>query len=418
MCKLRHNTSHNIIFRVNYWLKLKINTISLIIVLLASMHLTVTAKGLYDTTVQPAAYQPTDYLPLLKNKRIALVINQTSDIKGKTLLDVLIDNKIDVRRVFVPEHGFRGTEDAGAKINNSIDSTTGLPVVSLYGSNKKPKQEQLTDIDVLVYDLQDVGVRFYTYISTLEYCMEACAEGRKELIILDRPNPNGFYVDGPVLEKQHKSFVGMQSIPIVYGMTAGEYATMLKGENWITNSEKLKMEVVKCHNYTHAKLYKLPIPPSPNLQTMEAVYAYPSLCLFEGTVISVGRGTDKPFRQFGCPEFVGKYTYEFIPVSTLGAKKPPYENQKCYGAMVAENETTILKTIDKEIQLKWLIDGYKNYPNQEKYFNSFFTKLAGNKSLEINIKNGWSEKRIKDSWKLPIKKFKETRKKYLLYPEK
>ena len=385
--------------------------------LLTGHQLKATPKGLYDTSVQPAAYHPNDYLPLMKNKRVALVVNQTSEIHGKSLLDVLLDHKINVKRIFVPEHGFRGTEDAGATIKNSTDSATGLPVVSLYGSNKKPKQEQLTDIDVLVYDLQDVGVRFYTYISTLEYCMEACAEGGKELVILDRPNPNGFYVDGPVLEKEHKSFVGMQSIPIVYGMTAGEYATMLKGEKWTTDAERLKMEVVKCHNYTHNKRYKLPVPPSPNLQTMEAVYAYPSLCLFEGTVVSVGRGTNKPFRLYGCPEFEGKYNYEFVPVSGAGAKKPPFENQKCYGELVAETEEEILKTIDNELQLKWVINGYKNYPNQSKYFNPFFTKLAGNKSLEVSIKKGWSEKKIKNSWKTSIKDFKVTRNKYLLYPE-
>lgn len=385
--------------------------------LLAGHQLKASPKGLYDTSVQPAAYHPTDYLPALKNKRVALVINQTSEVHGKSLLDVLLDHKINVKRIFVPEHGFRGTEDAGATIKNSTDSSTGLPVVSLYGSNKKPKQEQLTEIDILVYDLQDVGVRFYTYISTLEYCMEACAEGGKELLILDRPNPNGFYVDGPVLEKEHKSFVGMQSIPVVYGMTVGEYATMLKGEKWTTGADKLKMEVIKCHNYTHSKHYKLPVPPSPNLQTMEAVYAYPSLCLFEGTVVSVGRGTNKPFRQYGCPEFEGKYKHEFVPVSGAGAKKPPFENRKCYGELVAETEEEILKTIDNELQLKWVINGYKNYPNQSKYFNLFFTKLAGNKSLEANIKKGWSEKKIKNTWKTSIKMFKEIRKKHLLYPE-
>lgn len=354
---------------------------------------------------------------MMKDKRVALVINQTSEVHGKSLLDVLLDNKIDVKRIFVPEHGFRGTEDAGANIKSSVDSTTGLPVISLYGSNKKPKPEQLSDIDVLVYDLQDVGVRFYTYISTLEYCMEACAEIGKELIILDRPNPNGFYVDGPVLEKEHKSFVGMQCIPVVYGMTAGEYANMLKGENWITNADKLKLTIAKCRNYTHSKLYKLPVAPSPNLKTMEAVYAYPSLCLFEGTLISVGRGTDMPFRQYGCPEYRGVYSHEFTPVSSAGAKNPPYENQKCYGELVAATETDILKTINNELQLKWVIEGYKNHPNQSKYFNSFFTKLAGNKSLEADIKKGWSEKRIKNRWKEPIKNFKVTRKKYLLYPE-
>lgn len=397
---------------------MKINRLIVFFILWASNQVNATPKGLYDTAVQPAAYHPNDYLPMLKNKRVALVINQTSEIHGKSLLDVLIDNKIDVKRVFVPEHGFRGTEDAGATIKNSIDSATGLPVVSLYGGNKKPKKEQLTDIDILVYDLQDVGVRFYTYISTLEYCMEACAENGKELMVLDRPNPNGFYIAGPVLEKAHKSFVGMQSIPIVYGMTTGEYAKMLQGESWIATANKLIMHVIKCHNYTHAKLYKLPVPPSPNLQTMEAVYAYPSLCLFEGTVVSVGRGTDKPFRVYGCPEFEGKYVYEFVPMSRTGAKKPPFENQKCYGELVAKTEEEILKTVDNDLQLKWIINGYKNYHNRSQYFNSFFTKLAGNTSLEGSIKKGWSEKKIKNSWKTSIREFKEVRKKYLLYPEK
>jgi len=375
------------------------------------------SRATNDAAILPAAALPDKYIPQLKNKRVALVINQTSEVNGKSTLDIMLQQGINIKKIFVPEHGFRGNEDAGTHIANETDSATGLPVISLYGNNKKPRAEQLADIDVLVYDLQDVGARFYTYISTMEYCMEACAETGKQFMVLDRPNPNGFYIDGPVLEKEHGSFVGMQPIPIVYGMTAGEYAKMLVGEKWVAGAASLDLAVIPCGNYNHKKKYKLPVAPSPNLRTMEAVYAYPSLCLFEGTVISMGRGTDKPFRQYGCPEFEGKYKYSFTPQSGPGAKKPPYENKRCYGELVTDNEQNILNAINKRIQLKWLLQAYSNYPDKEKFFTAFFTKLAGTATLAEQIKDNTSEQMIRRSWEDGIRAFKKTRKKYLLYPD-
>jgi uncharacterized protein YbbC (DUF1343 family) len=371
----------------------------------------------YDTTIQPGAARPNQYVPLLKGKRVAVIVNQTSKIGAELLPDLLLKNKIDVKKIFVPEHGFRGTADAGAKIDNSVDSATGLPVVSLYGKHKKPTPEDLADIDIMVYDLQDVGVRFYTYISTLEYCMEACAENHKSFLILDRPNPNGFYVDGPVLAPENKSFVGMQQIPIVYGMTAGEYATMLQGERWFNSASQLQLQVIKCANYTHSKRYKLPVAPSPNLRTMAAIYAYPSLCLFEGTPISVGRGTDFPFQQYGCPDFKGAFDYSFTPRSMAGAKDPPYENQVCYGELAGKDEQDVLQKTGGAFYLGWLIKAYNAYPAKDKFFNGFFLKLYGTAKGQEQIKAGMTEAMIRDGWKDDLVKFKQVRKKYLLYKE-
>ncbi len=371
----------------------------------------------YDTTIKAAASQPDKYVSLLQHKRVGLVINQTSMVGDASLLDVLLAKQVNVTKIFVPEHGFRGREDAGAKVDNSVDSATGLPVVSLYGKHKKPTADDLKDIDVLVYDLQDVGVRFYTYISTLEYCMEACAENGKQFIVLDRPNPNGFYVDGPVLETENKSFVGMQAIPIVYGMTAGEYAKMLVGEKWFNKASDLNLSVIKCINYTHRKKYKLPVAPSPNLKTMAAVYAYPSLCLFEGTIVSVGRGTSMPFQQYGCPEFDGKYAYSFMPQSMVGAKSPPYENKICYGEVVGKDETEVLQKVSNSFRLSWLVRAYNAYPAKDKFFNSFFVKLCGTAKLQEDIKGGRSEAAIKKTWQKDIDAFNKTRKKYLLYDD-
>ncbi|MBX2906394.1 MAG: DUF1343 domain-containing protein [Taibaiella sp.] len=364
---------------------------------------------------QPAAETPSGYLQMLAGKRVAVVVNQTSTTQGTLLPDLLLSKGINLRKIFVPEHGFRGTEDAGAHIENGSDKSTGLPVISLYGKNKKPTEGQLADIDILVYDLQDVGVRFYTYISTMEYCMEACAAHGKKFLVLDRPNPNGFYVDGPILEQKHSSFVGMQAVPIVYGMTAGEYAQMLKGEKWIDGAESLDLEVIKCTNYDHRSKYKLPVPPSPNLKTMEAIYAYPSLCLFEGTVISMGRGTDMPFRQYGCPEFSGKFRYTFTPHSMQGAAKPPYEGKQCYGELVAGTEKEILQELGGKLRLHWLIKAFKQYPTKAKFFTSFFTSLAGTETLRQQIEAGKSEKEIRDSWQPALDNFNKVRKKYLLY---
>lgn len=320
-------------------------------------------------------------------------------------------------KIFVPEHGFRGKEDAGAKVENATDSATGLPIISLYGKHKKPLPENLAGVDMVVYDLQDVGVRFYTYISTLEYVMEACAENGRRLVVLDRPNPNGFYVDGPVLEEENKSFVGMQPVPVVYGMTCGEYAKMLQGEGWFSHAADLKLEVVPCKNYKHHKMYALPVAPSPNLRNAASVLAYPSLCLFEGTPVSVGRGTGLPFQQYGCPEFEGKYDYSFVPQSVEGAKNPPYEGKRCYGEIIGATPEEVMKKAGGKFCLSWLIKAYNNYPSKEKFFTTFFAKLAGTKRLEEQIKNGESEAAIRASWEKDIDAFRKIRSKYLIYGE-
>jgi uncharacterized protein YbbC (DUF1343 family) len=358
-----------------------------------------------------------EYLPLLKNKRVALIVNQTSEVNGVLLPDTLLKHKVNIVKVFSPEHGFRGLADAGAKVNSSVDEKTGLPLISLYGNNKKPSAEQLKDVDVLVYDLQDVGVRFYTYISTLQYAMEACAAYNIPLIILDRPNPLGFMVDGPILEKQHQSFVGMQAIPVVYGMTPGEYAKMLVGEKWLSTKSALKLTVIPCSNYTHKSLYNLPVAPSPNLKNMTAIYLYPSLCFFEGTPISLGRGTTQPFQQFGHPSFNGKYGYSFKPISMTGASDPPLKNQTCYGMLITDNADSALAIARKGLQLQWLIDAYQKYGEKEKFFTSFFEKLSGTTTLRQQIKNGLSAEAIKKSWQPGLEHFKRIRSKYLLYAE-
>jgi len=394
---------------------MKFLKLSCLCLILALLSVFCYAQSLYDTTIQAADATPAAYIHLLKHKRVALVINQTSKVGDQSLLDILLSRKINVVKILVPEHGFRGKEDAGASLENTTDSATHLPVISLYGNRKKPKPEDLADVDVVVYDLQDVGVRFYTYISTLEYCMEACAENHKQLIILDRPDPNGFYVDGPVLENANRSFVGMQPIPVVYGMTAGEYAQMLVGEKWVAHAEDMDLKVIKCTNYDHTKKYKLPVAPSPNLRTMGAVYAYPSLCLFEGTVVSVGRGTSLPFQQYGCPGFEGKFTYSFTPQSMEGAKSPPYQNKMCYGEVVGANEAEVLTNTGNSMRIHWLIKAWSSYPDKEKFFNAFFIKLAGTTKLQEQIKSGATEAQIRTSWQPDIIAFKKIRKKYLLY---
>ncbi len=377
----------------------------------------ISAKGMFDASIKPADASPETYCAMLKGKRVALIINQTSRVGDSSLLDILLVRGIGIAKIFVPEHGFRGREDAGAHIDNSTDSATGIKVISLYGKHKKPTAEDLAEVDVMVYDLQDVGVRFYTYISTLEYCMEACATEHKQFLILDRPNPNGFYVDGPVLQPENKSFVGMQCIPVVYGMTAGEYAKMLVGEHLFTGADSLRLHVVKCVNYSHAKKYALPVAPSPNLRTMMAVYAYPSLCFFEGTCISVGRGTDHPFEQFGNPELGSDFKYSFTPESKPGAKNPLFEFKKCYGTLVGSSPEQVLKNTAGKLQPKWLCQAYRVYPAKNKFFNDFFIKLAGTAKLKEQVEKGMSPEEIHSSWQSDLKTFKKTRKKYLLYPD-
>ena len=356
--------------------------------------------------IKVAAERTNIYIPLLKQQKIAIVGNQSSRIGNTHLVDSLITLGIDVVKVFSPEHGFRGTSDAGAKIEDGIDVKTGIPIVSLYGENKKPYAEQLAGIDIILFDIQDVGVRFYTYISTLHYVMEAAAENNIKVILLDRPNPNGHYVDGPIREKGFESFVGMHPIPIVHGMTIGEYAQMINGENWI--SIKCDLTVIKMENYTHKMSYDLPIKPSPNLPNARSVNLYPSLCLFEGTTVSIGRGTDYPFQQFGAPYL--KSNYSFTPKSGAGSKYPKHENLECFGTDLRFQEDYLTT-----LNLKWIIDCYEQSDEKEKFFTNFFDKLAGTDQLRLQIIEGESQKEIKESWEEGIGNFKEIRTRYLLY---
>lgn len=374
------------------------------------------------------------WLPYLKNKAVAVFANQTSMVKNTHLVDTLQKLAINVVKIFGPEHGFRGIADAGEHVKDGIDVKSGLPVVSLYGNHKKPTKDDLKDVDVVIFDIQDVGVRFYTFISSLEYVLEACLENHKPLLILDRPNPNGFYVDGPVLDMKFKSFVGMQPIPIVYGMTIGEYALMLTGQKWLSaEANKINaynvttkpsadtpfhVQVIKCKNYDHNTKYVLPVNPSPNLREMQSIYLYPSTCFFEGTVMSEGRGTDKPFQIFGHPS-LPKTLYAFTPMPNEGAKNSKCFNQVCYGWNLSGTNEDVLNKLNGKIQLQYLIDAYKVFPTKDSFFlaNNFFNKLAGNDVLMKQIKKGVSEKDIRKSWEKDLNKFKNIRKKYLLYKE-
>lgn len=359
------------------------------------------------------------YLQQLEGKRVALLINHTSVVGPElTLLpDTLMKRGVNIVKILAPEHGFRGKAEAGEKVSDGVDAKTGLPVISLYGNSKKPTQEQLEDVDVVIYDIQDVGARFYTYISTMQYAMEACAEYGKEFIILDRPNPNGFFVDGPVLDKSLKSFVGMQPIPVVYGMTAGEYGKMLVGEKWMSNAEQLKLTVIPCDKYDHTVKYELPVNPSPNLRTMAAIYAYPSLCFFEGTDVSVGRGTKYPFQMFGHPSFKNKAMYGFMPNIAMEGPDPLHAAKSCYGMMVAMTTEEALVTVAGRVKLFYLLKAYGMWDDKSTFFNNFFDKLAGTKELKKQIQQGWSENDIRASWQKDIDAFKKIRKKYLLYKD-
>ncbi|MEO7265165.1 MAG: DUF1343 domain-containing protein [Ferruginibacter sp.] len=374
------------------------------------------------------------YLPWLKGKKIAVFANQTSIVGQRHLVDTLIKSGINIVKIFGPEHGFRGDADAGEHVANAIDKKTGIPVISLYGDHKKPTAADFADVDLLIFDIQDVGVRFYTYISSLEYFLEAAIENHKPLLILDRPNPNGFYVDGPVLDRKFKSFIGMQPVPIVYGMTMGEYALMLAGEHWLspeanainaynvtTNPTKdtiFHVQVLKCKNYDHNTKYILPVNPSPNLKEMQSIYWYPSTCFFEGTVLSEGRGTDKPFQIFGHPS-LPKNLYSFTPMPNSGAKSSKCFYQKCYGWNISGPISEVLKKVDNKIQLKYLIKAYKLFPGKDSFFlkNNFINKLAGNDLLQQQIKSGLTEAEIKKSWAPGLITFKAIRKKYLLYKD-
>ena len=358
-----------------------------------------------------AAMQLDDYLPLIEGKRVGVVGNQTSIIGETHLVDTLLSLGIDVRKIYTPEHGFRGTADAGAKVNSGKDEKTGLPIVSLYGKNKKPTAEMLQGIDVILFDLQDVGVRFYTYISTMSYVMEAAAENHIPVIVLDRPNPNGFYVDGPVLRTENKSFVGMHEVPAVYGMTIGEYAMMVNGEGWLKDRVTCDLTVIPIKEYNRNAIYELPVKPSPNLPNWESVYLYPTLCFFEGTNVSVGRGTDTPFQIYGHPDMRGDFT--FTPQSTSGASKPLFEGQRCRGTTLVEYAHDYANN-GKQLQLEWIIDAYQQLKDKG-FFKDYFRLLSGNKQMQRDIESGKSAEEIRASWQNDLGAFKTLRAKYLLY---
>ena len=373
-----------------------------------------TGKNKEEAKIKTGADNYSKYLPLLKDKKVGIVTNQTGIVttggKTESLVDFLVGKKIAVTTIFAPEHGFRGTADAGEHLKDGKDTKTGLPIISLYGNNKKPKPEQLAGIDVLVFDLQDVGARFYTYISSLHYIMEACAEEGIPLILLDRPNPNGGIVDGPLLEKEHSSFIGMHPIPILHGMTIGEYAQMINGEKWLKNGAQCKLTVIPCSDYKRTMHYSLPVKPSPNLPNDQAINLYASLCFFEGTNVSLGRGTNKQFQVYGSP-YLPHTGFSFTPMPNEGAKEPPFKGEVCYG----EDLSAALRV--HRIELKWLLKAYTTTQDKSKFFIPFFTKLAGTKQLQQQIEAGRTEDEIRKSWQPGLEKFKTMRRNYLIYAE-
>src|SRR5690606_24752126 len=372
------------------------------------------------------AERPKEYLHLLEEKKVGVLTNQTgityvgmavrnnnhskiTTIK-KSIIDFLIKSKINVQKIYAPEHGFRGTADAGELIKDGKDTKTGLPIISLYGNNKKPTKEQLAGIDVMLFDLQDVGARFYTYISSLHYLMEACAENNIPIIVLDRPNPKGATIDGPVLEMEHTSFVGMHPVPVLHGMTIGEYAKMINGEKWLKNGIEADLTVIPVKNYNKSIFYSLPVKPSPNLPNDLSINLYTSLCFFEGTNVSVGRGTEKQFQIYGSP-FLKNRDFTFTPKPSEGAKDPMHNGKKCYGEDLSDHEFI------NGLSLQWLTKAYQNTSDKSKFFNNFFVKLAGTQKLRQQIEQGLSEKEIRKSWQTDLDRFKKTRKKYLLYSD-
>lgn len=356
----------------------------------------------------PAAEVPESWIGQLKGKRIGLVVNASSRVGERHLVDYLKAQRQDIKRIFAPEHGFRGEADAGAHLSDGVDTATGLPVVSLYGTNKKPQPAQLADLDLLIFDIQDVGVRYYTYISTLHYLLEAAAEAGKPVLVLDRPNPNGDYIDGPVLDPAFKSFVGMHPIPLVHGLTVGELAKMIQGEAWIANANQLQLQVAAMPGYRHSLPYALPVKPSPNLPNARAIRLYPSLGLFEGTPVSVGRGTDWPFQVLGWPQ-AGAGEFGFTPTSRPGANSPPYLNQACYGLDLRQS--------DSRFSLRWLLHFYRQRPAGQAFFNPFFDKLAGGDDLRKQIEAGLDESAIRASWQPGLKAYAGLRDTYRIYPD-
>ena len=384
----------------------------LFIVILAFITLHCQAK---QSRVIVGAEQTNDYLPILKNKRIAVFSNHTGMVGNKHLLDVLLENKINVVAIFSPEHGFRGNADAGEHVSSSVDQKTGVPILSLYdGKLGKPSEDSMRKFDLLIVDIQDVGLRFYTYYASMVRLMDACAEYNRKMLILDRPNPNGHYVDGPILDMKYKSGVGWLPIPVVHGMTLGELALMVNGERWLPASRICDVTVIKCKNYTHQTMYQLPIPPSPNLPNMKAVYLYPSICYFEATPVSLGRGTQLPFQVYGHPNMTG-YNYSFTPQSTSGAKNPPQLGRLCHGVnLSALSEAEIRK---KGVDLSYLIDAYRNLNMDDYFFRPFFERLIGTDYVRKMIEQGKDADEIKAMWKEDVEKFKVQRRPYLLYEE-
>ncbi|MDQ6608675.1 MAG: DUF1343 domain-containing protein [Bacteroidota bacterium] len=386
-----------------------------------------------SSSIIPAAEQMDKYLPMLKGKKVALLVNQTSVVGNTHLIDTLLKSGVTVKVIFGPEHGFRGVAPDGATIETTADPETGIPVVSLYGKKNKPTPDDLKDVDIMVYDIQDVGTRFYTFISSMQYFMEAALENNIPFIILDRPNPNGFYVDGPVLDLKYKSFVGMQPVPVVYGMTIGEYATMLLQEGWLSKEamdayQKIKasryragakffqLHVIPVANYTHKSKYILPVKPSPNLPEIQSIYWYGSTCFFEGTVLSEGRGTLKPFQYIGHPS-LPQNLFSFTPVATEGAPSPKHKDKVCYGWNLSGTPEQVLKMIDNKVQVKYLMEAYKLFPDKDSFFNKGINRLAGTDELAQQIKDGKSEEEIRKSWEPKLSAFKKIRKQYLIYPD-
>lgn len=371
----------------------------------------------------PGADQTTKYFDYLKNKRIGVLANPTSRIGNLHLVDSLVAGGIKVVKAFGPEHGFRGDASAGAKVGDAVDAKTGIPVISLYGAKNKPSREDLADVDVMIFDIQDVGCRFYTYINVLGKLMEACAENNKELLILDRPNPNGYLVDGPILDMSLKSGIGAYPIPIAHGLTVGELALMINGEGWLPNKAKANVKIVPVANYNHNMQYILPVKPSPNLNTQQSILLYPSICLFEGTIISQGRGTLFPFTVLGAPALKGKYSFSFTPASIAGMAETPLHLKKaCYGLDLREYDTEELIKSQK-INIQWMIELYKAYPDKSKFFDKSqsnqigdINKLAGVYEFKKQIESGVSEEAIRKTWEPGLSKYKEMRQQYLIYP--
>lgn len=385
--------------------------------LLTTRHIAVTPP------IVTGAEQTEAYLPLLKGKRVGMVVNPTSIIGKSTTVDSLLKRGVNIVKIFGPEHGFRGNASAGVHVANAIDTKTGIKIISLYGKQSTPSKENLADIDIMVFDIQDVGVRFYTYINTLQRVMEACAENNKEVMILDKPNPNGFVIDGPILDPKFKSGIGMQPIPVAHGLTVGEYAQMLNGEGWLKNGVKCKITIIKNANYNHDMPYELPVSPSPNLNTPQSILLYPSTCLFEGIYVNLGRGTKFPFTVLGAPYYKGIYDFSFTPTGIKGmAETPLFKDEVCYGIDLRNYDTSIFRET-RQINIKWVMELYKASPKKETFFDSSLSKEMGTIERLIGVADfrqqiiaGKSEEEIRASWEPDLSKYKEMRKKYLLYP--